>query len=101
VTPGRRILNLQTNLALLHSPTATKTQSLPDASDDRKPFEHPALEGLANLSDVPLAEVLSKTRLAGLAKANGMQEIIRWIPRDVRISFCMFKTGTDYDSCTI
>jgi large subunit ribosomal protein L15 len=95
VTLGRRILNLQTNLTLLHSPTATKTQSLPDTSDDRTPFTHPALEGLANLSDVPLAEVLSKTRLAGLAKANGMQEIIRWTPRDVRISVCMLKTSSD------
>ncbi|KAN0099483.1 Ribonuclease-III-like domain containing protein [Hyaloscypha variabilis] len=80
---GRRILNLQTNLALLVSPTAKKTQSLPNPSDDRTPFTHPALEGLANLSDVPLGEVLSKTRLAGLAQSIGMQEIIRWTPKDI------------------
>jgi len=83
VTAGRRILNLQTNLALLVSPTATKTQSLPNPSDDRTPFTHPALEGLANLTDVPLAEVLSKRRLAGLAQSIGMQEIMRWTPKDV------------------
>jgi len=36
------------------------------------------------LSDVPLSEVLSKRRLAGLAQSIGMQEIIRWTPKDVR-----------------
>jgi len=80
---GRRILNLQTNLALLHSPTATKTQSLPDPSDDRVPFAHPALEGLANLSDVPLGEILTRERLAGFATMIGMAEIVRWIPKDL------------------
>jgi len=69
---------------LLHSPTATSTQSLPDPKDDREPFTHPALEGLANLSDVPLGEILTKKRLAGLASQMGMQEIIRWKPRNVR-----------------
>lgn len=89
MTTGRRILNLQTNLALLHSPTATKTQSLPNPSDDRIPFTHPALGGLANLSDVPLGEVLSKWRLADLATAVGMREIVRWEPKNVRIAFCI------------
>ena len=82
---GRRILNLQTNLALLHSPTATKTQSLPNPTDDRAPFTHPALEGLANLSDVPIGEILTKTRIAGFATMIGMREILRWVPKDVRI----------------
>lgn len=81
---GRRILNLQMSLALLHSPVATKTQSLPNPEDDRVPFKHPALEGLANLTDVPVGEVLTKKRLAGLATQMGMQEIIRWKPRMVR-----------------
>ena len=78
---GRRILNLQTTLALLHSPIATKTQSLPDPNDDREPYTHPALEGLANLTDVPIGEVLTRKRLAGLATQVGMREILRWKPR--------------------
>jgi large subunit ribosomal protein L15 len=73
------------NLALLHSPMATKTQSLPDSSDGRVPFAHPALEGLANLSDVPIGEILTKSRLAGFATVIGMREIIRWKPKNVRL----------------
>ena len=87
MTPGRRILNFQTNLALLPSPTATKTQSLPDPSDERVPFTHPALDGLANLSDVPLGEILTKERVANLATTIGMREIVRWKPRVVRLEF--------------
>lgn len=84
MTIGRRILNLETNLALLQSQTATQTQSLPVA-DGREPYTHPALEGLANLSDVPLGEILTKSRLAGLATQYGMREILRWTPKDVRL----------------
>ena len=81
---GRRILNLQTTLALLHSPVATKTQSFPNSEDVGT---HPALEGLANLSNVPLGEILTKPRLARLATQMGMREIIRWEPRLVG---CLF-----------
>jgi large subunit ribosomal protein L15 len=92
---GRRVLNLQTNLVLLHSPTATKTQSLPDPSDDRIPFTHPALEGLANLSNVPIGEVLTKTRIAGFATLIGMREIIRWQPKDVSLQLLQVKCDAD------
>lgn len=78
---GRRIINLQTTMALLHSTTAAQTQSLPDTVDDRVPFTHPALDGLANLMDVPMTEILTKRRLARFAAQMGMQDIIRWKPR--------------------
>lgn len=71
-------MNLQTTLALLHSPVATETQSLPN---NEHSVTHPALGGLANLSNVPLGEILTKTRLARLATQMGMREIIRWEPR--------------------
>lgn len=82
---GRRILNLQASLALLHSPIATQTQAQApaDAADKRVPFTHPALDGLQNLTDVSMAEVLSKKRLAGLAAQLGMREVLRWKPRMV------------------
>ena len=80
---GRRILNLQTTLALLHSPVATRTQSLPNSQDDGQPFAHPAMEGLANLGDVQITDILTKKRLARLATQMGMPEIMRWKPRDV------------------
>ncbi|PVH79596.1 hypothetical protein DL98DRAFT_516024 [Cadophora sp. DSE1049] len=81
---GRRILNLQTNIALLQSPTANQTQSLADPSDDRLHFVHPALDGLPNLTDVPISEILTKDRLGPLATQMGMREIMRWTPRNVQ-----------------
>ncbi|KAK2623788.1 hypothetical protein QTJ16_006969 [Diplocarpon rosae] len=80
---GRRILTMQTNIALLQSTVATKTQSLPDRLDKRVPFEHPALNGLANVTDVHISEVLSKERLGLLATQMGIAEIMRWQPRNV------------------
>ncbi|KAK0117844.1 hypothetical protein ONS95_012166 [Cadophora gregata] len=79
---GRRILNLQTNIALLQSPTANQTQSLADPSDDRLHFTHPALDGLPNLTDAPISEILTKDRLGQLATQMGMREIMRWTPRN-------------------
>lgn len=70
-------------MALVHSPIATQTQSRPARSDDREPFTHPALEGLANLSEVPIGQILTKERLANLATEWGMREIMRWKPRNV------------------
>jgi large subunit ribosomal protein L15 len=76
-------LNLQTTLAVLHSPVATQTQSLPDSEAKHQPFTHPALEGLANLSDVQITDILTKKRLARLATQMGMPEIMRWKPKNV------------------
>jgi large subunit ribosomal protein L15 len=78
-------LTLQTNLALLNSPTtATRTQAGGNPSDDRIPFSHPALEGLENLSNTSVGEVLTKERLSALATQVGMREITRWQPRLVQ-----------------
>ncbi len=37
------------------------------------------------MSDVPIGEILTKTRIAGFATMIGMREILRWVPKDVRI----------------
>ncbi|TVY42236.1 hypothetical protein LOCC1_G004768 [Lachnellula occidentalis] len=98
---GRRILTLQTNLALLNSPTtATRTHAGGNPSDDRIPFSHPALEGLENLSTAPVGEILTKERLGALATQVGMRDIMRWQPRmvnalersgvDVVLTTCMY-----------
>jgi len=82
---GRRIINLQASLAFLNSEVATQTQSLSTSSDpnspDRVPFSHPALNGLENISNIQLSEVLHRNRLAALATQMGMRDIIRWRPR--------------------
>ncbi|KAH9219367.1 ribonuclease-III-like-domain-containing protein [Leptodontidium sp. 2 PMI_412] len=80
---GRRILNLQTNIALLQSPIANQTHSSSDASDDRLPFAHPSLQGLSNLTNAPISEILTKERLGPLATQMGMRDIMRWTPRNV------------------
>ncbi|TVY34803.1 hypothetical protein LSUB1_G005662 [Lachnellula subtilissima] len=98
---GRRILTLQTNLALLNSPTiATRTHAGDSPSDDRTPFSHPALEGLENLSSAPVGEILTKEKLSALATQVGMREVMRWQPRlvhkldhsgiDVILTTCLY-----------
>lgn len=82
---GRRILILQTNLALLNSPTPPNTQRRhSNPSEMRIPFDHPALEGLSNLSGTPMGEILTKSRLAAVATQAGMRDIMRWQPRFVQ-----------------
>ena len=88
-------MNLQTIVALLHSETATQTQSPPSPSDDREPFAHPALDGLANLTDASIRDVLTRSRLAQLASQMGMREILRWKPRMVRRSILLLRAETD------
>ena len=81
---GRRILNMQTNLTLLNSSAASQTPRFTSPTDDREPFQHVALEGLEYLTDTPIAEVLTKARLAKFASQLDMAEIMRWRPRNVR-----------------
>lgn len=86
---GRRILNLQVTLSVLHSPLSTATQFPPETSisanpnpnDRRKPFTHPSLALLQNLSSIPPSAVLTKRRLATLATHLGLRDVMRWKPR--------------------
>ncbi|PQE24132.1 RNAse III domain protein [Rutstroemia sp. NJR-2017a BVV2] len=75
---GRRVVNMQTSLALLQSPVPVKAE---ESQDEREPYTHPALEGLPNLSNTSLEHSLGKKRLASLASQMGMVDIIRWVPR--------------------
>ncbi|CAD6443451.1 db5b554f-75ce-4d01-aad4-a885326df315 [Sclerotinia trifoliorum] len=77
---GRRILSLQTSLVLLQSPIARRAQ-LPQDTEDVEPYSHPALDGLTNLTNVKVDDILSKERLASLGTRMGMPDIIRWEPR--------------------
>ncbi|KAJ8071185.1 hypothetical protein OCU04_001524 [Sclerotinia nivalis] len=77
---GRRILSLQTSLVLLQSPIARQAQ-FPQDADGVEPYSHPALDGLPNLTNVKVDDILSKERLATLGTQIGMPDIIRWEPR--------------------
>jgi len=75
---------MQTNLALLNSGAALKQRRSVETTAGPEPFKHPALDGLDNLTDMPIAEVLTKARLAKFASQLDMAEIMRWRPRNVR-----------------
>ncbi|KAI9744200.1 MAG: hypothetical protein M1818_002352 [Claussenomyces sp. TS43310] len=77
---GKQILLVQTNLALLHSPSGSATP-IPDPYG-RTPYSHPALNGLPNLSTVSVSDVLAKERLGRLAASCGIPQVTRWKPRN-------------------
>ncbi|KZF20275.1 RNase III domain-containing protein [Xylona heveae TC161] len=83
---GKRIIELQANLATVQSPLSTQ-QSLAaaDAEKDeygRVPFKHPALEGLENTTDRSRNLVVDKKRLAQLASSYGLNRVLRWKPKN-------------------
>jgi len=89
---GRRIVELQTSLALISSPQPT-TQWPRDSNgtpvpDDfgRKPYLHPALNGLQGLTEGARETVLSKQRLSQLAERYGLDKVTRWTPKRVGLA---------------
>jgi large subunit ribosomal protein L15 len=78
---GRRIVELQTSQALLNSPQ--EAQPTIDQYG-RKPFQHPALNGLQGLSDEAESKVLDKARLSQIAERYDLDKVTRWKPKRVR-----------------
>jgi large subunit ribosomal protein L15 len=81
---GKRIVDLQTSMALVASPESPFKEQNPDGYG-RVPFQHPQLSGLSNLSEATKAEVLSKQRMAQLAGKYGITGVLRWKPKKVSI----------------
>ncbi|KAF2852032.1 hypothetical protein T440DRAFT_467270 [Plenodomus tracheiphilus IPT5] len=83
---GRRIVELQTSQALINSPQEnqwprdSKGGPLPDEFG-RKPYLHPALNGLQGLTDEAESAVLSKQRLSQVAERYGLDKVTRWKPK--------------------
>ena len=73
---GKRIVDLQTSIALLDAPPAP--QARPPAKDV---FRHPTLEGVDNITAFAKANVLEKGRLARLASSYGVDKVVRWKPK--------------------
>ena len=74
---GKRILDLQTSIALLNStPLPTSTPNPPSPTS-----AHPSLHGLENITPFARTQALSKTRLARLAHTYGMDKVVRWKPK--------------------
>ena len=75
---GKRIVDLQTSIALLDAPP---TPGLSPASPPSEVYNHPALQGLENLTSFAKHQVLEKSRLARLARSYGIDTVVRWKPR--------------------
>lgn len=63
-------------MALLNAPSPPRP--LPPANEV---FQHPALEGLENITTFTKGNVLEKTRLARLASSYGVDKAVRWKPK--------------------
>ncbi|KAL1644384.1 hypothetical protein SLS58_004298 [Diplodia intermedia] len=77
---GKRIVELQTSLALLNMPKGPVGARRGDPYG-REPFQHTQLAGFQNLSSRSKEEALSKSRLAGLAREYGFERVMRWKPK--------------------
>lgn len=78
---GKRIVDLQTSLALLAQPDLPE---IPRTSKDgREPFRHPAMDILTKLSRELRQDHTRQLRIAGLAMDFGLQGVVRWKPRVV------------------
>lgn len=82
---GKRIVELQVTLALVHSPS-TRPQITVDDKYGREPFRHTALEGLDGLTAGESAKepFMDKKRTAQLAEDYGLAGVVRWKPKNVR-----------------
>ncbi|KAF2651273.1 hypothetical protein K491DRAFT_696597 [Lophiostoma macrostomum CBS 122681] len=76
---GRRIVSLQTSIALLNSPQVFNV--LGEDEFGRKPFTHPALDGLPSLTQEAIDGVLNTHRLGSVAGRYGLDTVTRWKPR--------------------
>ena len=69
-------MDLHLTTALLNQPSAPG--STPPASEV---FQHPALEGLENVTQFAKDSVLERSRLAKLAVGYGVDRVVRWKPK--------------------
>lgn len=79
---GKRIVQLQTSLALAQS-TGTASSAPKTDQFGRVPFAHPSLEGLGSLSTSTKSFLTDRTKMAELARKYDMQKVVRWEPRKV------------------
>jgi large subunit ribosomal protein L15 len=81
---GKRIVEVQLSTALVSMP---RNPTQVEGADEygRVPFDHPALDGLLNLSELTKSEILDKARLFHIARSHNLEAVIRWKPRRVRL----------------
>lgn len=95
VQTGRRIVNFQLSLGLMHGSITTPPAVKPDKFG-RTPFQHPALEGLAGLTEEAKDVITEKKRLAQLIERYGLTNVLRWKPKKVS---CFSRVKGDKTKC--
>ena len=80
---GKWVVQLQTSLSLVQD-TPNHPVNLPEDPFGREPFQHPALEGLEDLTHEARSPVINKEQLAELGQKYGLQNVMRWSPKNVR-----------------
>ena len=83
---GKRIVELQTSLAILTAGASSDPPPPKKDSYGRLPYQNPALEGIEQLTDKSRSAVLDPNRMGGLADRYGLNRVIRWKPKNVRLA---------------
>ncbi|MCJ1293736.1 hypothetical protein MMC34_005291 [Xylographa carneopallida] len=78
---GKRIVDLQSSLAILSSHAATGSPSPPPDDLEREPFQHPALESIPRLTEEVRKDVNSRKRMSDIAQRYGLLSVLRWKPK--------------------
>lgn len=86
---GRRIIELQTDLALLDAPETSRQQRLKTEPDvqGRLPFVHKSLRNVENVDQPTKEAILDRKRISQLGQRYGLNDVIRWKPRQVRFNY--------------
>ena len=80
---GRRILELQTSLALLNSSAPLPPHLTSIDHYGRQPFRHPALDVSQHLNHEVKDKIFTYNKLADLGFKYGLLAVVRWKPRKV------------------
>ncbi|MCJ1382003.1 hypothetical protein MMC17_005115 [Xylographa soralifera] len=78
---GKRIVDLQSSLAILSSHASTGSPTPPPDSFEREPFHHPALESVPRLTEEVRKDVTSRKRMSDIAQRYGLLSVLRWKPK--------------------
>ena len=82
---GRRILELQSSLALINSSAPLPLHLTSPDQYNRQPFRHPALDVSLRLDYEVKDKLVTHTKLANLGYRYGLLSVLRWKPRQVSL----------------
>ena len=82
---GKRIVDLQTSLGLLHRKDGTFVG--PPDQYEREPFRHPVVDLLPRLTERARSQVANTSRIAYLGRRSDIHKVLRWKPKMVSRTF--------------